>query len=139
MATVFWDTKGVILLDILPKKRTITGAYYVNLLDQLRDAIGEKRRGNLTKCVLLQLDNARVHTCKVVMDALERNGYELIPHSAYSPDLAPSDFFLFPNLKKDIRGRHFCLEVEIVAAVEEWFNGKDLVFFTSGVVEREHR
>ena len=74
MATVFWDTKGVILLDILPKKRTITGAYYVNLLDQLRDAIGEKRRGNLTKCVLLQLDNARVHTCKVAMDAFERNG-----------------------------------------------------------------
>ena len=33
-----------------------------------------------------------------------RNGYELIPHPTYSPDLAPSDFFLFPNLKKNIRG-----------------------------------
>ena len=46
----------------------------------------------------------RVHTCKVAMDAVERNRYELIPHSAYSPDLAPSDFVLFPNLKKDISG-----------------------------------
>ena len=40
-----------------------------------------------------------VHTCKVAVDAVERNGYELIPHPAYLPDLAPSDFFLFPNLR----------------------------------------
>ena len=44
----------------------------------------------------------RVHTCKIAMNAVERNGYELIPHPAYSPDLAPSDYFLFPNLKKDV-------------------------------------
>ena len=44
---------------------------------------------------LLQQKNARVHTCKVAMDAVERNRYELIPHLAYLPDLAPSDFFLF--------------------------------------------
>ena len=50
---------------------------------------------------MLQQDNASVHTCKVAMDAVERNRYELIPHPANSPDLAPSDFFLFPNLKKD--------------------------------------
>ena len=69
----------------------------------------KKRRGKLSKSVLLQQDNARVPTCKVAMDAVERNGYELIPHPAYSPDLAPSDFFLFLNLKKDIHGLHFRL------------------------------
>ena len=62
--------------------------------------IREKRRDKLSKGFLLQQDNARVHTCKIAMDAVERNGYELIPHPAYSPDLAPSDYFLFPNLKK---------------------------------------
>ena len=97
----------LIMLDFLPKRSTITGVYYANLLDQLRIAIREKRRGKLSKGVLLQQDNARVHTCKVAMEAVERNGYELIPHPAYSPDLAPSNFFLFPNLKKDIRGLHF--------------------------------
>ena len=109
-ATICWQGdghsilghKGVIILDFLPKRSTITGVYYANLLDQLRTAIREKRRGKLSKSVLLQQDNARVHTCKVAMDAVERNGYELIPHPAYSHDLAPSDFFLFPNLKKDI-------------------------------------
>ena len=71
MATVFWDAKGVIMLDFLPKRSTITGVYYANLLDQLRTAIHEKHRGKLSKAVLLQLDNARVHTCKVAMDAVE--------------------------------------------------------------------
>ena len=42
IATVFWDAKGVIMLDFLPKRSTITGVYYANLLDQLRTAIREK-------------------------------------------------------------------------------------------------
>ena len=126
------------MLDFLPKRSTITRVYYANLLDQLRTAIREKRRGKLSKGVLLQQDNARVRICKVAMDAVERNGYELIPHPAYSPDLAPSDFFLFPNLKKNIRGLHFRSDEEVMTAVEEWVNGKDPDFFSSGLMALEH-
>ena len=97
--------------------------------------IREKCRGKLSKRILLQQDNARVHTCKIAMDAVERNGYELIPHTAYSPDFAPSDYFLFPNLKKDICGCHFRSNEEVVAAVEEWVRDKDPGFFSSGLVD----
>ena len=99
----------------------------------------KKHRGKLSKGVLLQQDNARVHTCKVAMDAVERNGYELIPHPAYLPDLAPSDFFLFPNLKNDIRGCHFRSDEEVVMAVEEWVKRKDPDLFSSGLMALEHR
>ena len=104
MATVFGDAQGVIMLDFLAKKSTITGTCYANLLDQLKTAIREKHRGKLSKGILLQQDNERVHTCKIAMDAVKRNGYERMPLPAYSPDLAISNYFLFPNLKKDIRG-----------------------------------
>ena len=73
------------------------------------------------------------------MDAVERNGYELIPRPAYSLELAPSDFFLFPNLKKDIRGCHFRSDEEVMTAIEEWVNGKDPDFFSSGLMALEHR
>ena len=63
MTTVLWDAKGVIMLDFLPKRSTITGVYYANLLDQLKTTIYEKRPGKLSKGVLLQQDNVRVHTC----------------------------------------------------------------------------
>jgi len=33
--------------------------------------------------------------------------YELLEHPPYSPDLAPSDFHLFPNLKKFVVGKRF--------------------------------
>ena len=82
--------------------------------------IHEKRWGKLSKGILLQQDNVRGHTCKIAMDAVERNGYELIPHPIYSPDLDPSEYFLFPNLKKDIHGRYFRSNEEVVAAVVEW-------------------
>ena len=49
MATVFWDAKGVIMLDFLPKRSTITGVYYANLLDQLRTAIRENAEVNSLK------------------------------------------------------------------------------------------
>ena len=139
MATVFWDPQGVIMLDFLVKKSTITVAYYANLLDQLRTLICEKRWGKLSKGILFQQDNARVHTCKIAMDAVERNRYELIPHPTYSPDLAPSNYFLFPNLKKDIRGRHLRSNEEVVAAVEDWARDKDPGFFSSGLMALEHR
>ena len=117
------------MLDLLPNRSTIIKVFYANLLDQLRTTIREKRRGKLSKGVSLQQNNTRVHTCKVVIYAVERNGYELIPHPAYSPDLTPSDFLLFPNLKKDIRGRHFWSDEEVVTAVD---------FFRSGLMVLEH-
>ena len=104
------------------------------MLDQLRTAIREKRRGKLSKGVLLQQGNARFHTCKVAMDAVERNGYGLIPHPAYSPDLAPS-VLPIPKLEK---GLHFRSDEEVVTAVEEWVNGKDPDFFSSGLMALEH-
>ena len=46
------------MLNFLPKRSKITGVYCAILLDQLRTAIREKRRGKLSKSVLLQQDNA---------------------------------------------------------------------------------
>ena len=49
MATVFWDAQGVIILDFLAKKSTITVVYYANLLDQLRTVIRENAEVNSPK------------------------------------------------------------------------------------------
>ena len=100
--------------------------------------IREKRRGKLSKGILLQQDNVRVHTCKIAVDSVEWNGYELIPHPACSPDLAPCGYFLFPNLKKDIRGCHFRSNEEVVAAVEERVRDKDPGYFSSGLMALKH-
>ena len=35
------------------------------------------------------------------------DGIELLPHPPYSPDLAPSDYYLFRSMAHFIRGRQF--------------------------------
>ena len=44
--------------------------------------------------------------------------YELLEHPPYSPDLAPSDFYLFPKLKLFLAGQRFSSNQEPIAAVE---------------------
>ncbi|XP_071088847.1 histone-lysine N-methyltransferase SETMAR-like [Haliotis cracherodii] len=139
MATIFWDTKGVLLIDYLPRGQTITGEYYYDLLDRLRTAILAKRRGKITKGVLLQHDNARVHICRLAVAAVKRNGFKVLPHPPYSPDLAPSNYFLFPNLKKELRGRHFWSDDELTTAVEGWLHEQPHGFYHNGLLALTHR
>jgi len=47
--------------------------------------------------------------------------YELLEHPPYSPDLAPSDFCLFPKLKLSLAGQHYSSNQEAIAAVEGYF------------------
>ena len=58
MATVFWDSEGIILIDYKPAGISFTGEYYANVIKQLRVAIKEKWRGKLAAGVLLLRDNA---------------------------------------------------------------------------------
>jgi histone-lysine N-methyltransferase SETMAR len=54
---------------------------------------------------------------------LQEFGWEVFEHPAYSPDLAPSDFQLFPKLKEFLGGRRFKSDAEVKDAVKEWLNG----------------
>jgi histone-lysine N-methyltransferase SETMAR len=65
---------------------------------------------------LLHHNNARPHTADLVQSMIEKIGAEVLPHPPYSPDLAPCDFFLFPRLKKIIKGKRFKFDEELQKA-----------------------
>ncbi|PNF34143.1 hypothetical protein B7P43_G01174 [Cryptotermes secundus] len=44
---------------------------------------------------------------------LTKNGMTPVPHPPYSPDLAPCDFFLFPRMKRDMKGKRFADVAEV--------------------------
>lgn len=139
MASVFWDSKGVIMVDYLEKGKTIDSEHYCHLLRRLRETIKEKRPGLLRRKVLFHQDNARVHTSVKTMAQIRDCGFELLPHPAYSPDLAPSDFHLFPNLKKYLGGQRFSTNDEVIAAVDEYFDDLQDSFYKSGIESLEKR
>ena len=51
--------------------------------------------------------NARPHASGAVSEILEKNGWQVLPHPPYSPDMSPPNFDLFPKLKKSLRGKRF--------------------------------
>ena len=127
------------MVDYLPKGETITGKYYANLLRQLRDKIKPQRPGMLTKGVLFHHDDAPVHTSLAAVATIRECGYELLPHPLYSPDLAPSDFHLFPNLKNYLSGEKYETNDDVISAVDAYFGGLDEPFFSTGITALQHR
>ncbi|EGI63610.1 Mariner Mos1 transposase, partial [Acromyrmex echinatior] len=55
----------------------------------------------------LHHDNAPSHTAFIVANYLARSNTPVVPQPPYSPDLAPCDFFLFPRLKRELKGKHW--------------------------------
>ncbi|GFN76747.1 histone-lysine N-methyltransferase SETMAR [Plakobranchus ocellatus] len=133
MATVFWDAKGVILLDILPQGQCINAARYCSTLDRLKEAIRRKRPGLLRRGVVLQHDNTTPHSANITQQWLQRYGWEILPHPAHSPDLAPSDFHLFGPLKRHLGGMAFETEDDLISELRNWFDNLDVDFFRVGI------
>ena len=100
LASIFWDQDGIFLIDYLPNGQTINAKYYLYLLVQLKDTLKEKCRENFTSEVLFLHDNAPTHRALASQKKLAYLGFQCLDHPPYSPDLAPSDYLLFPGLKK---------------------------------------
>ena len=119
----FWDQDGILLIDYLPKGQTINAEYYSSLLVQLKDILKEKRHRKITKGVLFLHDNALAHQALATQKKLAYLGFQCLDHPPYSPDLAPSYYHLSPGLKKQLKGRHFSSNAEVIAAAETWLDG----------------
>jgi len=56
---------------------------------------------------MLLNDNARPHVAKATQHHIFALGWEFLPHAAYNPDMAPSDYYLFPALQHHLADTHF--------------------------------
>lgn len=140
MLTVFWDSRGPILEHYTERGSTVTSDRYCEMLrHSLRPAIRTKRRGLLSRGVILLHDNARPHSAAKTLETLQELRFEVLEHPPYSPDLAPSDFHLFGPLKEALRGRRFSSDEEVKDAVHEWLSSMPNSFFSEGIQQLVHR
>jgi len=96
---------------------------------QLKDILKEKRRGNVTNGVLFFHDNAAAYRELATHKKMAYLGFQRLDLPPYFSDLAPSDYRLFPGLKKQLKGRHFSSDAEVIAAAETWMDGQLPEFF----------
>ena len=92
----------------VPEHKTVTGIYYAEqvLPVVVNHYMAMRPRTGLRGLKLFH-DNAPAHCSAVVQDYLKTQGFKTLPHPAYSPDLAPCDFWLNPVIKKCLSGRKF--------------------------------
>ncbi|GBO28385.1 Histone-lysine N-methyltransferase SETMAR [Araneus ventricosus] len=133
MATVFWDRKGVLLVEFMPRGTTIIATSYSKTLQRFRRKIQNKRRGMLSSGIVLHHDNARPHTTVATKILLQRFGWEVFDHPPYNPDLAPSDFHLFAHMKRWLGGQIFTTENELQISVQNWLKTQAAASYDEGI------
>lgn len=130
-----WDMKGVIYHELLKPSETITGDVYRRQLMRLKRAIEEKRPewDNRHDKIILLHDNARPHIAQPVKNYLERLNWEVLHHPPYSPDIAPSDYYLFRSMQSALSGDRFHSFQSIQIWLNNWIASKDEQFFRDGI------
>jgi len=83
-------------------------------------------------------DDAPAHWALATKKKLAYLGFQRLAYPPCSPDLAPSEYHLFPGLKKQLKGRHFSSEA-VIPAAETWLDGQHSEFFLSGLQKLEQR
>ncbi|GFX91780.1 histone-lysine N-methyltransferase SETMAR [Trichonephila clavipes] len=113
----------------------VNSEVYCHQLDKLNDALQQKRSELINrKGVVFHQDNARPHTSLVTHQKLLQLEWDAMSHSTYSPDLAPSDYYLFRSLQNFLDGKTFTSNEEIKNHLEQFFANKDQKFYELGIM-----
>ena len=101
----------------------------------LNQALREKRpeyQKRQHKVILLH-DNAPSHIAKPVKETIEAFSWKILPHAAYSPDLSPSDYYVFASMGHVLSDQHFISYENVRKWLDDWFASKERQFFWRGI------
>lgn len=104
--------------------QTMDGDEYRNQLNSANMAHAENRKLRRKKRPLFLQDNSRPQTAFATMQLLTNLGWQVLHHPPYSPDLAPSDYFLFSELKRYLRGKVYNGKDDLESDICTFFDSK---------------
>jgi histone-lysine N-methyltransferase SETMAR len=124
MLTVFWSPLGFPLVEILPKGEPFNAGYFcLKILAGIVEHRPVETAEDMTREMVLHYDNAIPHTARLSSDYMNHNRLKRAPQPPFSPDLAPSDFYLFGKLKTALMGATFEDAEQLLQAVMTVLNG----------------
>ena len=109
MIAVFWSRLGIASITMLPKGQKFNRDFFLNNVFRDFEALTPRYKK------FVHFDNARPH---LIDQYLDEKKIKRLPHPPYSPDLAPSDFFLFGYLKMKLEGCVFEDEEDLFMKVK---------------------
>ena len=138
MASIFWDSQGVIMVDYLEEGCTINGAYCAEELRQLHQEIWRKEEESLLRVFWsYKIIHQPIPLKLLWLLRLNAASRSLLNHPLHSPDLALSDFSLFPIVKANLRDRNFGSNEGKINAVDEYLGDQVEGFYFEGMSKLE--
>ncbi len=92
-------------------------------------SIKNKRLGLLSRSLVFLHDNTWPHVAALTQSFLKDFRWDVLPHPSYSPDLAPSDFELFVELKPALGGIRFHSDAEVEQWCRQYFCKLDASYY----------
>ena len=124
LATVFWEVESILLMDYLEKGRSINSKYHITLLLRLQEEIVKNGHKWWKNSAL----SPRQCTVSLVDRNEDKTAWIALPQPPYSPDLAPSDYWLFADIKRMPQGNRFGSNEEVISKTEVYFEVNDKSF-----------
>jgi hypothetical protein len=97
----------IVHFEFLEQGQTVNQHCYLEILARLREAVSRRRPELWPDAWLLHHDSALAHDALAVREFLAKKSIMKLDHPPSSPDLAPCDFWLFPELKTALKGHRF--------------------------------
>lgn len=120
MIAVFFTRRGILERVVLESQRTVTASWYINdCLPKVFQKLQEIRPNSRMDTWHFHHVNASAHRARDTVEFLNTSGVKVLEHPAYSPDLAPCDFALFPIIKDQLKGRRFPTDIELLGAWDQ--------------------
>ncbi len=120
MLVSFFDSRGLIYFEYIQRPQTVNQQVFRAIFRRF-DATHQRRRPHCTVHGrrFLHFDNAPTHKATLTLALIDQLGWTRLPHPACSPDLAPSDFWLYNRLKRNLKGIRFGSLDDLKEAVSE--------------------
>ena len=105
------------------------------------NAAVRKKRPELVnrKGVIFHHDKATPHTSLATCQKLLRLGWEVMLHPTYSPDLAPSNYYLFRSFQNSLNGKTFNDDEAVKSHLDQFFADKDQKSYEGGMMKLPER
>ena len=122
MLCIFWNPHGIVIIYVLPKGTSMNSSIFIsNILEPLNQYPANLQAKKSRRRFWLHFDNAPCHRSKVVKNYMALKKFSRAPHPPFSPDLAPSDFYLLGKVKNKTQGVHFKDEEELLLTIQSEF------------------
>jgi hypothetical protein len=129
--SVYFTRQGFVSVEALPETERFNFTFLIEIIllniVQFVNVFRPKMQG---QSYWMHIDNVQSHNSALSIQKTEELGFTRLAQSPYSPDLAPCDFFLFGYLNKELHGKNFMSQNEVISVVK--------TFWSKSLFKRSH-